>query len=50
MIRTVLSGDARAICDIYNRHVENTIVTFEEHPVSIAEMQERIGKIVDIFP
>ncbi|RPI00261.1 MAG: N-acetyltransferase family protein [Calditrichaeota bacterium] len=50
MIRSVMSEDAPAICDIYNHHVENTIVTFEEHPVSVAEMQERIRKIVDRYP
>lgn len=50
MIRSVMSEDAPAICDIYNHHVENTIVTFEEQPVRVTEMRERIRKIVDEYP
>nr|WP_321410951.1 arsinothricin resistance N-acetyltransferase ArsN1 family B [uncultured Carboxylicivirga sp.] len=46
MIRPVLTTDAKAICDIYNYYVENTIVTFEEENVSVAEMQERIEKVL----
>ena len=46
MIRTVNSGDAKALCIIYNYYVENTAVSFEEQPVSVADMQERIKKAV----
>ncbi|MCU4165918.1 arsinothricin resistance N-acetyltransferase ArsN1 family B [Carboxylicivirga caseinilyticus] len=46
MIRPVLKTDAKAICDIYNYYVENTIVTFEEENVSVGEMQERIEKVL----
>ena len=42
MIRDATVNDAKAICDIYNHYVQNTIITFEEHPVSMGEMQNRI--------
>jgi len=45
MIRRVKMEDVAAICSIYNHYVENTIHTFEEKPVPIDEMRERIRKI-----
>ncbi|MDR1095921.1 MAG: GNAT family N-acetyltransferase, partial [Spirochaetaceae bacterium] len=45
MIRPVALQDAEAICAIYNYYVLNTIVTFEEEPVSVAEMETRIKNI-----
>ena len=42
MIRSATVNDAKAICDIYNPYVQNTIITFEENPISIKEMQNRI--------
>lgn len=39
-----------AICNIYNHHVLNTMVTFEEEPVSIAEMQQRLETITARYP
>jgi len=50
MIRSVKAGDATAICDIYNHFVENTIVTFEEQAVSVAEMQGRIWNVTEAYP
>ncbi len=47
MIRNAIIDDAKAICDIYNHYVQNTIVTFEEQPVSIEEMQNRIMDEID---
>lgn len=44
MIRYVSRNDARQICEIYNYYVLNTIVTFEETPVSEEEMKARIGQ------
>ena len=43
MIRRIKTSDAQAVCDIYNYYIENTIITFEEQPVSVAEMEERIN-------
>lgn len=41
-IRRATPSDARAIADIYNWYVENTVITFEVEPVSEAEMARRI--------
>ncbi len=45
MIRPVIQQDVPALCAIYNHYVENTIITFEEMPVTEAEFAARIGKI-----
>jgi phosphinothricin acetyltransferase len=50
MIRTVKPGDAAAIANIYNYYVKNTAITFEEIPVSINEMGERIRAVVSKYP
>ena len=50
MIRSVKESDAAAIRDIYNYYVENTVITFEEDPLSIAEIEERIRKISVKYP
>ncbi len=50
MIRSVKPNDAGEICGIYNHYVKNTIVTFEEDPVSPQEMRKRISKILRDFP
>lgn len=42
MIREVKVEDAKAIVDIYNYYIKNTVVTFEEDELSIKEMEERI--------
>ena len=41
-IRAALASDAAALADIYNHYVAETAVTFEEEPVSAAEMARRI--------
>ena len=45
LIRRAAPGDAAAIAAIYNHHVANTIVTFEETPVGDEEMRGRIAQI-----
>lgn len=42
MIRKIKTSDAPAICNIYNYYIENTIIIFEEQPLSEEEMKERI--------
>jgi phosphinothricin acetyltransferase len=49
-IRDVLPSDAEAICAIYNPHVRETIVTFEEVDVTAEEMRSRIANISAILP
>jgi L-amino acid N-acyltransferase YncA len=50
MIRIALVSDAKAICDIYNHYVQNTKITFNEKPISVAEMQQHIGEVMESFP
>lgn len=45
-IRAVAAADAGSIAEIYNHYITDTVVTFEEQPVSRAEMAERIHEIV----
>jgi phosphinothricin acetyltransferase len=41
-IRPVESSDSGAIADLYNFYVRDSIVTFEEEPVSAAEITRRV--------
>lgn len=50
MIRPVRSEDAGAIAGIYNHYIEDSVITFEEDPVSPAEMEGRIRNISSRFP
>jgi len=45
VIRPARVGDAAAIAFIYNHYVRETVVTFEEEPVSEADMAERIAEV-----
>ena len=45
-VRMANAGDAQAIAAIYNHYVVNTIVTFEEAPVTGAEMARRIEDVL----
>jgi len=45
LIRRATPDDAVAIAAIYNHHVVNTVVTFEEIPVDEAAMRSRIADI-----
>ena len=49
-IREVTAGDVDAICGIYNPHIRDTIITFEEVEVPVREMAERIAGVTSIFP
>lgn len=46
-IREVNETDAYAIAAIYNWYIENTTVTFEVAPVSVAAMRQRIAAAGD---
>jgi phosphinothricin acetyltransferase len=50
MIRPVKIDDAMAIRDIYNYYIVNTVITFEEEPLDIREMEERIEHISVRYP
>jgi phosphinothricin acetyltransferase len=49
-IRSATVRDAQAICRIYNPHIRDTIVSFEEIEVPISEMAERIAGVTQSFP
>ena len=42
MLRPATTADAAALAGIYNHYVANTIITFEEEPVSAPDMAQRI--------
>jgi L-amino acid N-acyltransferase YncA len=44
-VRAVAGGDAAAIARIYNYYVTDTIITFEEEPVSAGEISNRILEV-----
>ena len=50
MIRHCVPSDAAAICAIYNDFVRRTIVTFEEEPVTVSAMAERIAGLSSRLP
>lgn len=49
-IRPAVISDAGAIAEIYNYYVLNTVVTFEEEPVSVKEMAHRISMVSGVLP
>lgn len=50
VIRECLATDAAAVCEIYNHYIRDTVVTFEETPLIVGEMVERIEGISAMFP
>jgi L-amino acid N-acyltransferase YncA len=49
-VRDCTPADIPAICAIYNHYIANTVITFEESPVSEGEMQKRVDAITRTFP
>ena len=50
MIRPATREDASQIAAIYNHYVENTVITFEEQPISGSEMRARITNGIALYP
>lgn len=50
ILRSVTESDAPAICAIYNPYVVETVITFEQTPVSAAEMAKRIREYTAQYP
>jgi L-amino acid N-acyltransferase YncA len=44
-IRPALPTDAKALARIYNYYIENTVITFEEDPVSAQDMAARLADV-----
>jgi len=45
VIRSATAADAEALARIYNHYVKETIITFEEDPVSSADMAGRVTEV-----
>jgi len=45
VVRPAAIEDAAQIADIYNYYIANTVITFEEVPVSAADMTARIAEV-----
>jgi phosphinothricin acetyltransferase len=50
MIRTVNTNDAERIAEIYNYYVEHTDVTFDEKPVTVEEIRQKIADVCAKYP
>ena len=49
-IRPATPADAAAVAAIYNPYVRDTVITFEQEPVSDAQMAERIRDYTALYP
>lgn len=45
IVRGVVARDVEAVVRLYNHYVAQTIITFEEEPVTVSEMSGRIDDI-----
>jgi phosphinothricin acetyltransferase len=50
IIRACTASDVAAICAIYNHYIQHTVITFEETPLTTAQMQERITAYTQLYP
>jgi phosphinothricin acetyltransferase len=50
MIRPCAAADAETVASIYNHYVRETVVTFEEAPLSAPDMERRIDDVTARFP
>lgn len=50
LIRPVEPADAQAICSIYNHYILNSSITFEQDPLDVSVMQQRIADTTRIYP
>ena len=49
VIRSIELSDCKSITDIYNCYIETTTSTFEEIPITVLEMQDRVNRIRELF-
>lgn len=50
IIRPCQSDDVEQICTIYNYYINNTVITFEEVPVTVADMTARVETYTKLYP
>lgn len=48
IVRSASEADAEAIARIYNYYIHNTVITFEEEPVSVQTMATRVAEVQDL--
>ena len=44
-LRDATADDAPALCAIYNPYIEQTVISFEQTPVTVPEMRARLAQI-----
>lgn len=49
-VRPCSAQDIPGICNIYNHYIAHTVITFEEAPVSVLDMQKRVDTHTQQFP
>lgn len=49
-VRPCNAQDIPGICNIYNHYIAHTVITFEEAPVSVLDMQKRVDTHTQQFP
>ncbi len=50
MVRHATLADASEICTIYNHYIETTRITFEETPITVKDVAERISSVTQNYP
>lgn len=50
MVRIATAADAVPVCEIYNHYIVQTVVTFEEEPLSVESMARRMEGVLRDFP
>ena len=50
LIRAATPDDADQIASIYNHYIEHTVITFEELPVTAADMRTRLETGLALYP
>ena len=48
MIRPIDPNDLKAVADIYNYYIANSVISFEEAPLSMEQIEQRVEKITSI--
>jgi phosphinothricin acetyltransferase len=46
MVRSASIHDAEQLVDIYNYYIDNTVISFEEEPLGVLEMKNRVHQIL----
>ena len=50
IIRDFRPGDEISICNIYNHYIRETVISFEEEPLTPAAMLQRVETVTETYP